>query len=31
LLRDGWRRHGLIGLREVPGPQAGPRGPMLVD
>jgi putative transposase len=31
LLREGWRRHGLIGLREVPGPKAGARDPALVD
>jgi REP element-mobilizing transposase RayT len=31
LLRTGWRMHGLIGVREVPGPQAGPREPVLVD
>jgi REP element-mobilizing transposase RayT len=31
LLREGWRRYGLIGLREVPGPKAGPREPELVD
>jgi putative transposase len=31
LLREGWRRHGLIGLREVPGPKAGARDPVLVD
>jgi REP element-mobilizing transposase RayT len=27
LLREGWRRYGLIGVREVPGAQAGPREP----
>jgi hypothetical protein len=31
LFREGWKRHGLIGIREVPGPQAGPREPVLVD
>ena len=31
LLRTGWRMHGLIGVREVPGPQAGPREPAPVD
>jgi REP element-mobilizing transposase RayT len=31
LLRTGWRTHGLIGVREVPGPQAGPRESALVD
>jgi hypothetical protein len=31
LLREGWRRYGLIGLREVPGPKAGLRDPVLVD
>jgi REP element-mobilizing transposase RayT len=31
LLRIGWRMHGLIGVREAPGPQAGPREPALVD
>jgi MFS family permease/REP element-mobilizing transposase RayT len=31
LLREGWRRYGLISMREVPGPQAGPREPQLVD
>ena len=31
LLRTGWRIYGLIGVREVPGPQAGPREPVLVD
>jgi REP element-mobilizing transposase RayT len=31
LLREGWRRYGLIGLREVPGPKAGVRDPALVD
>jgi REP element-mobilizing transposase RayT len=31
LLRTGWKMYGLIGLREVPGPKAGPREPVLVD
>jgi hypothetical protein len=31
LLRVGWRRYGLVGLREVPGPKATARDPMLVD
>jgi len=31
LLRTGWKMHGLIGVREVPGPRAGARDPMLVD
>jgi REP element-mobilizing transposase RayT len=31
LLREGWRRYGLIGVREVPGPNAGAREPVLVD
>jgi hypothetical protein len=31
LLRKGWRRYGLVGLSEVPGPKAGARDPVLVD
>jgi hypothetical protein len=31
LLRTGWKLYGLISVREVPGPQAGPRAPMLAD
>jgi REP element-mobilizing transposase RayT len=31
LLREGWRRYGLVGVREVPGPKAGARDPALVD
>ena len=27
LLREGWRRHGLIGMEEVPGPLTKPRSP----
>jgi REP element-mobilizing transposase RayT len=31
LLRTGWKMHGLIGVREVPGPKAGAREPVLAD